>query len=37
MLADYFGESEDKAMYRVEEFEQKVKQRFMTNPDRCAC
>ncbi|PSB30104.1 type I restriction endonuclease subunit R [Chlorogloea sp. CCALA 695] len=32
MLADYFGESEDKAMYRVEEFEQKVKQRFIDEP-----
>ncbi len=32
MLADYFGESEDKAMYRVEEFEQKVKQRFIEEP-----
>ena len=32
MLADYFGETEDKAMYRVEEFEQKVKQRFINEP-----
>ncbi len=32
MLADYFGESEDKAMYRVEEFDQKVKQRFIDEP-----
>ena len=32
LLADYFGESEDKAMYRVEEFEQKVKQRFIDEP-----
>lgn len=32
MLADYFNESEDKAMYRVEEFEQKVKQRFIDEP-----
>lgn len=32
MLADYFGEPEDKAMYRVEEFEKKVKQRFISEP-----
>lgn len=32
MLADYFGESEDKAMARVEEFEKKVKQRFIDEP-----
>lgn len=32
MLADYFGESEDKAMVRVEEFEKKVKQRFIDEP-----
>ncbi|MBW4680594.1 MAG: HsdR family type I site-specific deoxyribonuclease [Microcoleus vaginatus WJT46-NPBG5] len=32
MLADYFGESEDKAMYRVEEFEKQVKQRFINEP-----
>ena len=32
MLADYFGEPEDKAMYRVEEFEKKVKQRFINEP-----
>jgi type I restriction enzyme, R subunit len=32
MLADYFGESEDKAMYRVEEFEKKVKERFIKEP-----
>jgi len=32
MLADYFGESEDKAMYRVEEFEQEVKNRFTKEP-----
>ena len=32
MLADYFGEPEDKAMYRVEEFEKKVKQRFIDEP-----
>ncbi len=32
MLADYFSESEDEAMYRVEEFEQKVKQRFIDEP-----
>jgi len=29
MLAEYFGEPEDKAMYRVEEFEKKVKERFI--------
>lgn len=32
MLVDYFGEPEDKAMYRVEEFEKKVKQRFIHEP-----
>lgn len=32
MLADYFGEPEDKAMYRSEEFEKKVKQRFISEP-----
>lgn len=32
MLADYFDEPEDKAMYRVEEFEKKVKQRFIEEP-----
>ncbi len=32
MLADYFGEPEDKAMYRVAEFEQKVKERFLHEP-----
>ncbi len=32
MLADYFGESEDKAMYRIEEFEKSVKQRFINEP-----
>lgn len=32
MLADYFSESKDEAMYRVEEFEQKVKQRFIDEP-----
>ena len=32
MLADYFHEPEDKAMYRVEEFEQKVKERFIKEP-----
>ncbi|MFC1513019.1 type I restriction endonuclease subunit R [Thermodesulfobacteriota bacterium] len=32
MLADYFGDSEEKAMYRVEEFEQRVKERFIKEP-----
>ncbi|MBD2068908.1 HsdR family type I site-specific deoxyribonuclease [Leptolyngbya sp. FACHB-671] len=32
MLAEFFGESEDKAMNRVEEFEQKVKERFIKEP-----
>ena len=32
MLADYFEESPGKAMYRVEEFEQKVKERFIKEP-----
>ena len=32
MLADYFSEPEDKAMYRVEEFETKVKERFIKEP-----
>jgi len=32
MLADYFNESEDRAMYRVEEFEKKVKERFIHEP-----
>lgn len=32
MLSEYFGEPEDKAMYRVEEFEKKVKQRFIDEP-----
>ncbi len=32
MLADYFGETEDKAMVRVAEFEQKVKERFIQEP-----
>jgi type I restriction enzyme R subunit len=32
MLADFFNEPEDKAMHRVEEFEQQVKQRFKTAP-----
>ncbi len=32
MLAEYFGESEDKAMVRVEEFEKKVKERFIHEP-----
>ncbi len=32
MLADYFREPEDKAMYRVEEFEEKVKEKFIKEP-----
>ncbi|CAD5985491.1 Putative type I restriction enzyme HindVIIP R protein (plasmid) [Planktothrix agardhii] len=32
MLADYFNDSEDKAMYRVEEFEKDVKNRFIKEP-----
>uniref|UniRef100_UPI002481D0F7 type I restriction endonuclease subunit R n=1 Tax=Stenomitos frigidus TaxID=1886765 RepID=UPI002481D0F7 len=32
MLSEYFGESEDKAMVRVEEFEKKVKERFINEP-----
>jgi type I restriction enzyme R subunit len=32
MLADYFNESEDKAMNRAEEFETKVKERFIKEP-----
>lgn len=32
MLADYFDESEDAAMNRVEEFEKKVKERFVKEP-----
>lgn len=32
MLADYFSEPEEKAMNRVEEFEQKVKERFIKEP-----
>ena len=32
MLAAYFGEPEDKAMNRIEEFEQKVKETFIKEP-----
>lgn len=32
MLSDYFNEPEDKAMYRVEDFEHKVKERFIKEP-----
>lgn len=32
MLADYFDESEESAMYKVEEFEKQVKQRFINQP-----
>ena len=34
MLADYFGVSEDEAMYRTEEFEKKVKETFVKEPGR---
>ena len=38
MLADHFGESPDTAMYKVEEFEQQVKERFIkaSRPDATA-
>jgi type I restriction enzyme R subunit len=32
MLAEYFEEPEDKAMYRVEEFEKQVKKKFVKEP-----
>lgn len=32
MLADYFGESEDQAMNKVEQFEKEVKEQFIKNP-----
>jgi type I restriction enzyme R subunit len=32
MLADYFGESEDAAMGKVEQFETEVKEQFLKNP-----
>lgn len=32
MLADYFGEPEESAMYKVERFEKEVKQRFIDQP-----
>jgi type I restriction enzyme R subunit len=32
MLADYFDESEEKAMYKVEQFEKEAKQRFIKQP-----
>lgn len=32
MLADHFNESEDAAMYKVEQFEQEVKKRFINEP-----
>ena len=32
MLADHFGESEDKAMHKADQFEKKVKQRFVKDP-----
>jgi type I restriction enzyme R subunit len=32
MLADYFREPEDQAMYRVEEFEKEVKKKFVEEP-----
>ncbi|HPM99447.1 MAG TPA: HsdR family type I site-specific deoxyribonuclease [bacterium] len=34
MLADYFDEPEDSAMYKVERFEQEVKKRFINEPGR---
>ena len=32
MLADHFGQSEDRAMHRAEEFEEKVKEWFVNDP-----
>jgi len=32
MLADYFNESEDDAMTKVDEFELEVKRRFINEP-----
>src|SRR6476620_132022 len=32
MLADYFNESEESAMYKVEEFEKAAKKRFIEEP-----
>ena len=32
MLADYFGEPEDKAMHKAEQFEKEVKRRFVNEP-----
>ena len=32
MLADHFGGPEDRAMYKVEQFEQEVKRRFVSEP-----
>ena len=32
MLADYFGEPEDKAMHKAEQFEKEVKRRFVSEP-----
>ena len=32
MLADHFGEDEDKAMHKAEQFEQEVKRRFVNEP-----
>ena len=32
MLADHFGESEDQAMHKAEQFEQQVKRRFVNDP-----
>ena len=34
MLAEYFEESEDTAMYKVEQFEKEVKKRFIDEPGR---
>ncbi|MFR9752089.1 type I restriction endonuclease subunit R [Nocardia sp. 004] len=32
MLADYFGEAEDTAMHKVQQFEKEVKEQFIANP-----
>ncbi|MFE2656707.1 type I restriction endonuclease subunit R [Brevibacterium sp. NPDC059310] len=34
MLADYFGESEDEAMTKIEQFEKEVKEQFIKNPGK---
>ena len=35
MLADYFNEPEDKAMYRIEEFERRLRRNLSKSRDRC--